>query len=367
MLKYDCKYFKGDRPCHFNKQNSTVCDHCESYSPIKNKMLIIKLDAIGDVLRTTSILKPLREKYDDYFITWLTKENAKDLFNQNPYVDDVLILNTENQYRLLIEEFEIVINLDNSKVSSAIASAVKGKNKIGFLLHHNGYVIPTNDSADYWLHLSAFDNLKRENKKTYQEIMYSILDLKKPVERPVLIIDHNQHEGNNKVLESKSNTAKTLIGLNIGIGPKWPSKGWPLNKWEELILRLHDNNFDIMLLVGPDEIKSNEYLVNKYSFLQTSGCHNNLNDFASILNRCDIVITSDSLALHIATALNKKLIVLFGPTSANEIELYNSGIKIKAEDECKCFYNKFCSENISCMDKISVDMVFESINKLINN
>lgn len=364
MLKYDCKHFKGDRPCSFNKNDGILCNDCNNYSPIGKKILIIKLDAIGDVLRTTSILKPLRDKYPDFFITWLTKENAKDLFIGNPYVDEVLTISPESTFRLLCEQFDLVINLDNSKISSSIASSVKGNERIGFTLDPKGYVIPSNKEADYWLHLSAFDNLKKNNTRTYQDIIYSILNLNKPVYPPVLKISNNE---NNSLLDKlRFSSNKQIVGLNIGIGPKWPSKGWPLYKWEELIRKLQKNNLNLLLLVGPDEVEANDYLLSKFPEISSSGCHNSLIKFAEIMNLCSIIVTSDSLALHIATALNKKTIVLFGPTSSNEIELYNNGIKLKSDDECKCFYNKYCSEAVSCMEKISVEKVYNSILTLTN-
>ena len=92
MLKYDCKYFSGDRPCNFHKEFKIKCDFCDNYDPIKFKILIIKLDAIGDVLRTTSILQPLKLKYPNSHVTWCTKENAKDLFIQNGYVDEIITI-----------------------------------------------------------------------------------------------------------------------------------------------------------------------------------------------------------------------------------------------------------------------------------
>ena len=50
ILKTDCKHFPGDKPCKPNKLENKKCDDCEYYSPIKFKILIIKLDAVGDVL-----------------------------------------------------------------------------------------------------------------------------------------------------------------------------------------------------------------------------------------------------------------------------------------------------------------------------
>jgi len=175
MLKYDCRYFTGDRPCKVHKKYEIKCDSCNYYSPIGLKILIIKLDAIGDVLRTTSILPPLKKKYPDSYITWCTKQNAKALFSGNNYVDEIITLEEDAQFRLIAEEFDIVINLDSSKMSSAIATSAKGKEKMGFVLNEKGSVIPKSAEADYWLQMSAFDDEKRKNQKTYQQIIYGIL------------------------------------------------------------------------------------------------------------------------------------------------------------------------------------------------
>ena len=48
-----------------------------------------------------------------------------------------------------------------------------------------------------------------------------------------------------------------------------------------------------------------------------------------------------------------------------EVELYDNGIKIHPTEECKCFYNKTCTENISCMKKISADEVYSALCSLI--
>ncbi len=59
LLKLDCRYYKGEKPCKFNR----LCKGCSHYEPMGKRILIIKLGATGDVLRTTPILKPLKEIY----------------------------------------------------------------------------------------------------------------------------------------------------------------------------------------------------------------------------------------------------------------------------------------------------------------
>ena len=55
-------------------------------------LLIIKLGAMGDVLRMTSILKPLKERYKDAKITWVTKKSSEDLLRGNPHVDGIVLI-----------------------------------------------------------------------------------------------------------------------------------------------------------------------------------------------------------------------------------------------------------------------------------
>jgi ADP-heptose:LPS heptosyltransferase len=366
IIKTDCRFFKGDRPCDPHKETGIKCDDCTYYQPISSKILIIKLDAVGDVLRTTSILKPLKKKYPDSYINWCTRQNSRELFKNNTVVDEVLIFEEDAFFRINAEEYDIAINLDTSKISSAIAAKAFAKEKVGFALNKKGYVEPTSDAAQQWLEMSAFDDIKKANTKSYQQIMYEILGLDFPVEKPMIGIPEKIKNN----IAQKEFVRKTVpeiptIGLNVGVGIKWPSKGWPLKKWQELIEKLSNKKFNLLLLGGPEEVESIKLLKGKFNEIIDTGCDNSLLEFAAIVDLCDLIVTADTLALHIATALEKRIIALFGPTSENEIELYGKGIKLSSPEGCKCYYGKYCSEEVSCMEKITSDRVIEAIGSLI--
>jgi len=366
ILKKDCQYFTGAKPCIYHKETGVKCNDCKDYLPILQKILIIKLDAVGDVLRTTSILHPLKKKYPKSYIIWCTRHNAKELFYNNSLVDDVIEVENDAFFRLNVEEFDIIINLDTSKISSAIAASVVSKEKNGFILNTKGFVESTSEAAEKWLEMSAFDDVKKANTKSYQQIIYDILNLDLPVEPPIIRITNNERtkiaaKECIKILSLK----KPTIGLNIGVGTKWPSKGWSIQRWLELVKKLGSEKYNLLLLGGPEETEMMRQLKKKFTFLTDTGCDNSLLEFAAIVDLCDILITADTLALHIATALEKKIIVFFGPTSANEIELYGKGVKLLSSEGCKCYYQKNCSENVSCMEKITSDMVIHSIDLLL--
>lgn len=365
-LKPDCRHFKGDRPCDPHKEQGVKCDNCSFYQPIKSKILIIKLDAVGDVLRTTSILKPLKKKYPDSYIQWCTRKNSNEIFKYNSLVDEVILFEDDALFRIGAEEYDIVINLDTSKTSSAIAANASAKSKFGFVLNKKGYVEAALPCAQKWLEMSAFDDVKKANQKSYQEIMYKILGMELPVEPPLIHLSDKEKTSIAKKDFVKSNLPnRPVIGLNVGVGTKWPSKGWPIKRWKELIEKLGKEEYNLLLLGGPEEVEIIKQLKEEFTYITNTGCDNSLLEFAAIVDLCELIITADTLALHMATALGKKIIALFGPTSENEIELYGRGIKLSSPDSCKCYYRKNCSESVSCMEKITSDMVFNAISQLL--
>ncbi|MFZ1978680.1 MAG: hypothetical protein WAV76_12055 [Bacteroidota bacterium] len=117
-IKYDCRYFKGYIPCVHNKKEHSVCidnenRECPYYSRSKENILIIKLGAAGDVIRTTPILYPLKNEHPYAFIYWLTDyPELVPTLDDNEYgVDRVYKWNEYSLRYLSTCSFDIIINL----------------------------------------------------------------------------------------------------------------------------------------------------------------------------------------------------------------------------------------------------------------
>jgi len=185
-LKGDCRYFPGDRPCRSHKEQGISCSGCQHYSPVEHKILIIKLGAMGDVLRTTALLSPLKKKFPNSAVTWITLTPSLDLFLGNPLVHEVLDYRHDALPRILSEKFDLVINPDADKLSSSLAALARGKKKLGFGLDSQGMVFCFNKEAERWLEMGAFDHLKKANGLTYQEIILNLCQLPKE-EHPLIL------------------------------------------------------------------------------------------------------------------------------------------------------------------------------------
>jgi len=169
-VAYDCQYYLGDRPCRWHKEGGVLCE-CEHYRSFKESLLIIKLDAMGDVLRTTCLLPIMISAWPGIRITWITREESVLLLAGNPYITEVIPYGTDALVHLSSRTFDRLINLDAGKISTGLASATNAREKIGYIMHEKGYVVGTNANAEEWLRMGIFDDLKRENKRSYQEIM----------------------------------------------------------------------------------------------------------------------------------------------------------------------------------------------------
>jgi len=363
ILKSDCRNFPGSRPCRFNKADGTTCPECVHYAPKNFRILIVKLDAVGDVLRTTCLLPGLREKYPDAEIIWVTRARAGDLFLNNRFVDEVWTVENDALARLGVERFDLVINPDADKFTAALAAAAACDTRFGMTLDERGSVQPANPEAVEWLQMGAFDDLKKKNTKTYQQIVYEMCRMAYARQRIVLeTTDAESGWAGEFLSRAGVRGGERVIGLNLGGGGRWKRKRWT----EERMLSfaggvLSRTDLRLLLIGGSFERELMSGMLSRLPpGVISSGHDRTLRELAALVGRCAAVVTGDTLCLHVACALGVPVVALFGPTSAAEIELYGNGDKIVAKG-CHTCYLTDCEKTPNCMDTIDPDAVMRAM------
>lgn len=366
----DCKNFPLDRPCFYQKNKNTVCSSCKHFVSVnkkenKTKILMVKLGAMGDVLRTTFVLEGLKEKYKNCSISWLVDKKNADVLVGNKYINEIIVNDNKVFEKLSSVKYDVVINLDLSPESLSFTKVAFAKKIIGYYLDDNRKITGSNDYAKKWLLTSAYDNLKKENENTYQYWMSKICELKKdnyeiqvPISKQALL--------KAKKLKSslKLNKAK-IIGINPGAGKRWVMKKWRIEKYIKLIKILSQKGYNIFLLGGRDDEEEIKLILKqKIKNVYSTGTNNSVQEFFAMVNLCDVVICGDTMAMHAALGLKKQVVAIFGPTSYNEIEMYDRGTKIVSMD-CNCCYLPDCNKKVKCMDKVSVENVLEAVQTYI--
>jgi heptosyltransferase-2 len=196
--------------------------------------------------------------------------------------------------------------------------------------------------------------------------MCSILGLSNKGMKYVLeLTEAEKAEGRRHLLRIGLNSDKPIIGIHTGGGGRWRLKQWDEKNFLALISELgHELGgiAQILLFGGPLERELNRWIMAKSNGLVfDAGCKNEIRHFASLVNCCSIVLSGDSLAMHIALAMKRRTVVLFGPTSNTEIELFGLGEKVIPDLDCLSCYKKECDFVPNCMDSISVEMVKQAL------
>ena len=318
-------------------------------------ILIVKTGALGDVLRTSALLPGLLESYPGARITWVVAAAAAPLIESWPDVVEPCVLDlddAEPTIEVLKERsFQLVISLDEEKVCCRVASSVRTERFVGAFVDEGGSVDYTVEARD-WFDMSLIsrfgkeraDQLKIENQRTHPELLASMASVKEG--KPSLPLPDDAVAYAARFFESEGlSEAGVVIGLNTGSGARWPSKQVDEERTIETAVGIAGRLGDkvaFVVLGGVEEEARNERILAGLRaqgvVAISGGSKNSLHQFAAIVSRCDLVITSDSLCLHIAIARGLSVVAFFAPTSAPEIELYGLGEKVVSTAPDQCSY-----------------------------
>jgi heptosyltransferase-2 len=347
-----------------------LCDGCNSYAPLQEKILIIKLGARGDVLRTTPLVAGLRKIHPQAHITWLTDPEAVELLHGLPGLARLLPYGTGSLVELFARTFDLVLCLDKEPKATGLTQLIRASRKLGWGLAAGGTGTPCalNPEAEYSLALGVSDALKfRHNTKTYLELIFEAVGLTYAGEPYVFELDQADRVRRDAFFKAhKISPQAKILGLLTGCGPAYERKRWTESHFAELARRAKKEfNATVLLLGGPGERAINARIkrLSRLPLLDTRGEHT-LRELGGFLERCRVTVAGDTLALHMALALKRPTLALFGPTCPQEISMFGCGEKLVTPKDCAPCYKQTCGSTPSCMDAISVDMAWKPLVKL---
>ena len=178
IIKHDCRHFRGDLPCKPHKEFGVHCFDerrkiCQYYEKIEKIILIIKLGAIGDVIRTTPLLRKLKQVHPTSQIWWITY--TPEILPA--IVDVALPFNTGGISILEAMHFDIAFNLDKDKEACALLSLISSDVKKGYILRR-GVCVPIDKAAEHKYLTGIFDDISKKNNKSYQTEIFEICGFK---------------------------------------------------------------------------------------------------------------------------------------------------------------------------------------------
>ena len=292
-----------------------------------------KVPSLGDVLRTTPILWAIKEKYPESHITWLVTDNADALLQGNQLIDRILVWDEFVPFQLMREKFDVLINLEKIAGVCALADMIDAWIKYGFRFEtlsgeYHGY-------EKGLTFISYIENKKSNVLKGYwQQVLIEMMGV--------------AWTGQPYMVGYKPRTDEQFdIGLNYEVGSKWPVKGMPIDSWKDLEKRLIFDGYTVSWQEG----KSNMY------------------EYMDWINSCRVLISNDSLGLHLAQALGRRVVGLFGPTDDGEVYSYAGSRLITSPTICPfrpCIAAR-CESGLHCMNDIDLDAVESAAKELLGD
>ena len=348
LIHTDCRHFRSTIPCKPHKKEAVHCEGCPHYDPVKEKILIIKLGAIGDVIRTTPLLHQLKETYPQAQIHWLTL--TPDILPKD-WIDRIYQYIPEHIETLREIPFDILYNLDKDAEACALANQIQAKEKFGFHLKE-GVCEPINALARHkWL-TGLFDDVSKANTKSYPQEIFEICGFEFKMQPYLLDVTSARTwplpEG------------KQVIGMNTGCGIRWKARLWPDNYWIKLSRSLISQGYSVVFLGGPQEHEKNEWLAKESGGLYFG--HYSLPDFIALMNHCDTIVTAVTMGFHIALGLHKKIVLFNNLFNRHEFEMYNRGVILEPPEEYMSYYDGDAQD--AGMDQSAPEQVEEALKQL---
>lgn len=322
-----------------------------------SEILIVKLGARGDVVRTTGLLAPLRRRHAPCRISWLTSRASRPLLAGLP-VDRVAVVEARPPRWLRETEFDLVVCMDEARAAVDAAAAARAKRRVGAAPAPGGRISYTRDSdAVFGMSLLAPDReradaRKRANRLSYQRLWARALGLKAK--------DADLRPPLRRAAPGERHAA--IVAVHAGSGIRWPSKRLPTATAAAIVRGLADAGFKPVLVNGPGEGRRNAAIVRLAGAGRVSPALG-LGALGRWLSRCRAVVSTDSLPMHLALAAGVPCVALFGPTSRAEIATFGPAAKVVPPVPCRCFYRPRC-DGAPCLGTVDAREVVARVREL---
>jgi heptosyltransferase II len=346
------------------------------YGTVKMRVALIKVGALGDVLRTTALLPGFRRRYPSLELTWITAREALPLVSSHPDVSEAVDPNDLSMDGWRHRYYDWVVSLDDDRDLCRLATQLPHKRLSGGYEDQDGCLRYTAD-LECWFGMGLLrsdqdgglqraNQIKRQNSLAYGKIFYDGLALPPPVERPRLSIPACEEEWAHQWIAGRGLFGKPIVTLITGAGPRWRFKSWGEQQTAQLARRLAEElHLAVIIAGGPTEGSRNTRIVSAANSPDIVAAPTDLSllSFASLVRQCSVLVASDSLAMHIGIALQRPVIAFFGPTSDAEVDLFGLGEKFVTPLSCSRCYLADCDVRPHCMESISVRELYDAVNR----
>lgn len=330
----------------------------------KKKILVIKMSALGDVILILPSLRALRERYPESSITVLVGKKARSIVRNCPHVDDVIVYDPSRDpgplaawrtARVLADEdFDMVVDLQNNKISHFLAYFSGARLRVG---HHNR-------KWSFFLNRKTVDVPPGMGALEHQFQVLKLAGVEHLDKRLEIWTTPSEDERVRFFLQTQwVSPSQTLVGINPGSSPRWPTKQWPVENFAKLCDELAKRNIRVVITGSPEDAPLAEALLKETRNKPINAVgKTSVTELAALVRRCQVFVSSDSAPMHIAASAGVPLIAVFGPTDPKRHLVPPPRYQVFWKElPCSPCYLRSCPIGHTCMKKITVQEMLDAV------
>jgi lipopolysaccharide heptosyltransferase I len=344
-------------------------------------ILIVKTSAIGDVIHTLPSLWSLRLHFPDAHITWLVEESAADLVIGHPALNRVLVVprkrwlhdfRTGHVARAVSDFVGFTRKLRDTRYDLVIDFQGLLKSAIWVLLARSTRKVGFGRGMEHAEHsyLALTERVPAVNMD--QHAIDRSLLLLKAIGVPAVDIRYAlpvsaEHDAEAAALLQTCGIREEDRMVAINPMARWPTKLWEPQCFAALADRLEAEGIRVVFTGshqdGPALDEIGRFITRRYRRLDGK---TSLNTLAALYRRAQVVVTTDSGPMHLAAAVGRPVVALFGPTAPWRTGPYGSNhVILRADLSCSPCFKKQCLttlyEERACMKRLTVDQVVHAV------
>ena len=364
MAAASCRHFSGYKPCaKVDSLTQSCTESCAHFERPAKRVLLIHLGALGAVVRSTALLPAILRKYPGAHITWVTDAPADLLLKEHPMIDRVVKADVDGVLGLSALVFDVALLVDKSLKSAGVLNVTEAKEIFGFTVTpETGAIVPATSAAEELWEIGLSDNLKfNVNRKAETQLMHEALELGHFKRDPYSL--YLSAEECAESLRRRRGWSQggwsSVVGFNTGCASTIAAKKLSVEGHVKLLVEASRSSLsartEFVLLGGKeDTIRNREIAVRAEAAnvnVIESATDRGLRDGMISVASCDIVVSGDSLGLHMALGFKKPVVAWFGPTCAHELDLYG-GTAVRTKAACSPCWKRACEKPIMCYDQV---------------
>jgi len=335
---------------------------------IPKNILLVRLDHIGDVLMTSPAFSLLRERFPQTKIILLTNAAGKQLFSDDPRINEILVFNWAWRQQKISDRFSfsktkellsLILRLRRERIDVIIDF----RGDIRFIILFGllaGIRIRISNSrvgkSSLLHHISHFDIARHEVERSV-DVIECFVKPKTPL-RPQIYLKAGEMPAIKEFVKRELKFSEFPSKLAL-IAPysSIDIKSWPREYFREVIDSLLEMDFIVTIVGTSDDSADAQSMVKGYdSGVFSLAGKTSVRQLAALTAVSTIIVGVDTGVLHIASCFDTPIIAIFGPTRSVEFRPYSPFSTVVQTNTCSC--NQFLHVKCDCPNNSYANCLF---------